>query len=231
MRSLTIQEAAASTNIWFKVESEEQQRMFQEEFFRQGGKWLCGDQELRQFPVEMTYCLTEDDLSCIEASSMFEPDAEQVQIIWQEEPSITIDSLAPEVTLSATLNPNVPYDDFIRLLQQIEHETLVKDFISDKCLRKLPDSQLASLARFFVEKAGHPPEEPNTLYVTEGIKAFVLTAKAYHTRRTEKNTYMYKFYRQNIESSIKGAQVGLYQAELKNSPEWEGLSWGRRGEE
>jgi hypothetical protein len=31
MRNLTLSEAAASTNIWFKVESEEEQRMFQEE--------------------------------------------------------------------------------------------------------------------------------------------------------------------------------------------------------
>lgn len=249
MRSLTIPEAAASSNIWFKVETEEQQRMFQEEFFRQGGSWSAGDMDYRF--VEEADALVVNSQGRLEWRLELQffrlAEKEQVQILWQEEPSIVIDSLAPEVTLQATLDTSLNWQDTLALLTQLKNEELVKDFISDKCLRNMEDAQLASLARFLVEKhkvTGEGMEKVETVFAILGyvdnkqlkeqedvIKSFVLISKNYHTKKTKQLEYWYKFYRKEVERIVRQAQAGLYQEELKASPAWEGLSWERRGEE
>ena len=228
MRKLTIAQACASTNIWFKVESEEQQRMFQEEFFRQGGSWFSGTSKITNIPDCKAYNLSEEGLSyCHEIYSL---ESEQVQIIWQEEPSIVIDSLAKGATLQATLDTSLNWQDTLALLTQLKNEELTKDFISDKCLRKMEDVQLASLARFLVEKRAalenYPAEHTEEADI---IKGFVLSAVKYKKAKTSKTKYWYAFYRKDVEHIVRYSQAGLYQEELKNSPEWEGLSWERRG--
>jgi hypothetical protein len=97
----------------------------------------------------------------------------------------------------------------------------------------MEDAQLASLARFLVEKQIGATDYTcglNTAQM-ELVKSFVLTTKNYLTKRTKQLEYWYKFYRKEVERVVRQAQAGLYQEELKASPAWEGLSWERRGEE
>lgn len=83
MRQLTITEACSSTNIWFKVESEEQQRMFQEEFFRRGGGWGCnGDTTVEYFEKAELFNL--DSKGRLFYSERGALGTEQVSIIWPE---------------------------------------------------------------------------------------------------------------------------------------------------
>lgn len=225
VRQLTIAEAAASTNIWFKVESEEQQRRFQEEFFRRGA-WVAGDTEIRLYPVAMIYYLTSLGLACVEASSGFNPtNTEQVAIIWQEEPSIDIASLAPETTLSISLNESKSWQNMLVLLTSLKNEELAQSTITDRCLRRLGDSQLAALAKFLIEKRDRTQE---VIEQEDVVKSFFLATKNHLTKKTKQTEYWYRFYRKEVENVVRQCQAGLYQEELKKRPEWEGLSWERR---
>lgn len=227
MRSLTIAEACALTNIWFKVESDEQQRRFQEEFFRQGGSWVTGNTDVLLFQDCSVYELTAEGLCwCHSLDSQI---SEQVTVLWQEEHSLVIDSLAPEATLQVTLDTSLNWQDTLALLTQLKNEELAKNFISDKCLRKMEDTQLASLARFLLEKELEDCADIST--ASEIVKSFLLTTKNYLTKRTKPLEYWYKFYRKEVENIVRQCQAGLYQEELKNSPDWEWLGWERRGEE
>jgi len=228
MLNFTIAQACASSNIWFKVETEEQQRRFQEEFFKQG-TWVAGDTEIRLYPVAMIYYLTSLGLACIEASSGFNPNnTEQVSIIWQEEPSIDIASLAPATTLSFSLNESKSWQNMLVLLTSLKNEELAQSTITDRCLRRLGDSQLAALAKFLLEKQDYIYAE----HSEEGriVKSFVLTIKNHLTKKTKQTEYWYKFYRKEVENVVRQCQAGLYQEELKKRPEWESLSWERMGE-
>jgi hypothetical protein len=231
MRSLTIAQACAESNIWFKVETEEQQRMFQEEFFKRGGRWDDSDIIVVTNSTYPVLCVSKRG-TLYRSEGAIDGKVEQVQILWQE-PSISIASLAPDVTLIATLNPSLNWQDTLALLTQLKNEELAKDFISDKCLRKLDDSQLASLASFLLEKQTGATDYACGLDFQrmESVKSFVLTAKNFHTKKTKCLEYWYKFYRKEVERVVRQAQAGLYQEELKDSPEWVGLSWERRGEE
>ena len=234
MRSLTIPQAAASTNIWFKVESEEQQRMFQEEFFRQGGVTAEGKAWDFFTHLGRLYITVTGGL-CNFKGSTGEEEEEEVQIIWQEEePSISIDSLAPETTLAFTFDTSKSWPATLTLLTQLKNEELVKDFISDKCLRRMEDAQLASLAMFLLETEHGAKslikEDLDSTEKAQVVKAFILTTKNFLTKRTKQLEYWYKFYRKEVENIVRSCQAGLYQEELKQSPEWEGLSWERRGE-
>lgn len=143
-----------------------------------------------------------------------------------------IASLASEATLQFTLSETTNWQDTLNLLTQLKIEELTKNFISDKCLRKMEDAQLASLARFLVEKRAalenYPAEHTEEANI---IKGFVLSAVKYKKTKTSKAKYWYDFYRKEVEHIVRYYQAGLYQEELKASPEWEGLSWERRGEE
>jgi len=227
MRELTISQACASSNIWFKVETEEQQRRFQEEFFKQGGRWVSG----------RTRCLIRENLQAFElvrtglrhiGGGCTLPESEQVQILWQEEPSIDIASLAPETTLSISLNESKSWQDMLSLLTSLKNEELVQSTITDRCLRRLGDSQLAALAKFLLEKQDYIYAE----HSEEGriVKSFVLTIKNHLTKKTKQTEYWYKFYRKEVENVVRQCQAGLYQEELKKRPEWESLSWERMGE-
>ncbi len=235
MPKLTIPEAAASRNIWFKVESEEQQRMFQEEFFKQGGSWCSNTTDSIYIEEAAVFALTKFGKLMWKSPTQLKEvvDYEQVQIIWQEEPTLTIDSLAPEVTLKATLNTSLNWQDTLALLTALKNEELVKDFISDKCLRRMQDAQFASLARFLLEKQQSPSYSACCVKreSEDIVKSFVLTANNFHTKKTTQTEYWYKFFRKEVERVVRQAQTGLYQEELKASTEWEGLSWERRGEE
>lgn len=229
MRSLTIPEAAASNDIWFKVETEEQQRRFQEEFFKQG-TWVAGDTEIRLYPVAMIYYLTSLGLACVEASSGFNPtNTEQISIIWQEEPSIDIASLAPATTLSFSLNESKSWQNMLVLLTSLKNEELAQSTITDRCLRRLGDSQLAALAKFLIEKRSLRDRTQEVMGQEDVVKSFVLTTKNHLTKKTKQTEYWYKFYRKEVENVVRQCQAGLYQEELKNSPDWEDLSWERRG--
>lgn len=228
MLNLTIAQACATTNIWFKVETEEQQRRFQEEFFKQGA-WVAGDTEIRLYPVAMIYYLTSLGLACVEASSGFNPtNTEQVSIIWQEEPFIDIASLAPETTLSFSLNKSKSWQNMLSLLTSLKNEELVQSTITDRCLRRLGDSQLAALAKFLIEKRSLRDRTQEVIEQEDVVKSFVLTTKNHLTKKTKQTEYWYKFYRKEVENVVRQCQAGLYQEELKKRPEWESLSWERR---
>jgi hypothetical protein len=246
LRQLTIPEAAASRNIWFNVETEEQQRRFQEEFLASGGKLALAYFNIN---TRKTVALIIENgyLNSINNTMYVNSEIEQVQILWQEEPSISIASLAPEVALTVTLNHSLNWQDTLSLLTQLKNEELTKEFISDKCLRRMEDEKLASLASFLIEKrnvTGEGMEKVETVFAILGyvdnkqlkeqediVKSFVLIVKKHLTKRTKQTEYWYKFYRKEVERVVRQAQAGLYQKELKASSEWEGLSWERRGEE
>lgn len=240
MRQLTIEQACSEFNIWFKVETEEQQMKFQEEFFKKGGKWnfeCVGD---------TSKVITNKDCKAYRVSgkalwwtNTYYVNSEQVEILWETPTSLEVASLATKAILSFTLDTSKNWLEFLGTISTLAAKDKEKDFISDKCLRKLPDEQLAALAKFLLEKqtTRNPETATTSIYfvkqqieaATEVVKSFVLSTKKYLTKKTAQTTYWYTFYRREVENIVRKSQAGLYQEELKKSPEWAGLSWEKRG--
>ena len=141
--------------------------------------------------------------------------------------SIEVDSLTQETTLAFSLS-DTNWEDTLELLTKLKADELSKAFITDKCLRNLSDVAITKLAKTLVQQRA--PDSKEYLKEVDIIKSFTHSCFLYTESKTAKTTFWYKTFRKMTENIVRNSQVGLHMEELKKTPEWDKLSWGRIGD-